>query len=40
VFGPGNVLLAHTTGEYVEVDQLVQATRAYAYAFARFLDAT
>lgn len=39
VFGPGNVLLAHTTGEYVEVDQLVQAARAYAYAFARFLDA-
>ncbi|MGH2760925.1 MAG: M20 family metallopeptidase, partial [Actinomycetota bacterium] len=29
VFGPGNILLAHTTGEYVEVDQLVQATRAY-----------
>lgn len=40
VFGPGNVLLAHTTGEYVEVDQLVHAARAYAYAFARFLDAT
>ncbi len=39
VFGPGNVLLAHTTGEYVEVEQLAQATRAYAYAFARFLDA-
>jgi succinyl-diaminopimelate desuccinylase len=40
VFGPGDVLLAHTTGEYVRVEQLVQATRAYAYAFARFLQAS
>jgi succinyl-diaminopimelate desuccinylase len=37
VFGPGNVLLAHTTGEYVEVEQLVQAAKIYAYTFARFL---
>jgi succinyl-diaminopimelate desuccinylase len=37
VFGPGNVLLAHTTGEYVEVEQLVQAAKIYAYAFAKFL---
>jgi succinyl-diaminopimelate desuccinylase len=37
VFGPGNVLLAHTTGEYVEVEQLVQAAKIYAYVFAKFL---
>jgi acetylornithine deacetylase/succinyl-diaminopimelate desuccinylase-like protein len=30
-------LLAHTVDEYVETEQLVQATKAYAYAFARFL---
>lgn len=40
IFGPGDIGLAHTVGEYVEVDELVRATRAYAYAFARFLNAT
>lgn len=39
VFGPGDPLRAHTTGEFVEVAQLVDATRAYAFMFARFLDA-
>jgi acetylornithine deacetylase/succinyl-diaminopimelate desuccinylase family protein len=38
VFGPGDPLRAHTTGEFVEVSQLVDATKAYAYMFARFLE--
>ncbi len=40
VFGPGDPMRAHTTGEFVETSQLVDATHAYAYLFARFLDAT
>jgi succinyl-diaminopimelate desuccinylase len=40
IFGPGELTLAHTTGEYVQVDQLVQATLAYAHIFARFLEAS
>jgi acetylornithine deacetylase/succinyl-diaminopimelate desuccinylase len=37
VFGPGDLLQAHTTGEHIEVRQLVAATHIYAHAFARFL---
>jgi succinyl-diaminopimelate desuccinylase len=37
VFGPGEPLQAHTTGESVAVAQVVEATKIYAYAFAKFL---
>jgi succinyl-diaminopimelate desuccinylase len=40
IFGPGDLLVAHTTNEAVAVSQLVDATRAYAHVFARFLDAS
>ncbi|HVL79956.1 MAG TPA: M20 family metallopeptidase [Actinomycetota bacterium] len=40
ICGPGDILLAHTTGEYVSVEELVEGTRIYAHAIARFLDAT
>jgi succinyl-diaminopimelate desuccinylase len=39
VFGVGDLLVAHTTGEFLEVDQLVQGARIYAHTFARFLGA-
>lgn len=39
IFGPGDVMLAHTTGEYVPVDKLASASRIYAHAMARFLRA-
>ena len=40
IFGPGDLLQAHTTGEHIEISQLVDAARIYAYTFARFLDAS
>jgi succinyl-diaminopimelate desuccinylase len=39
VFGPGELLLAHTTGESVDISQVIEVTKIYAYTFARFLDA-
>lgn len=39
VFGPGELLLAHTTGESVDVSQVVEVAKIYAYTFAKFLDA-
>jgi acetylornithine deacetylase/succinyl-diaminopimelate desuccinylase-like protein len=33
VFGPGDLTLAHSDGEYLPVSELVQATRVFA-AFA------
>ena len=39
VFGPGELLLAHTTGESVDVSQVVEVAKVYAYTFARFLNA-
>jgi acetylornithine deacetylase len=29
-YGPGNLLVAHAINEYVEIDEVVQATKAYA----------
>lgn len=32
VYGPGNLLVAHAVNEYVEIDEMLQATKAYALA--------
>lgn len=36
VFGPGELSVAHTTDEYVEIDALVTAVEVYAHLFATF----
>lgn len=38
VFGPGEIALAHTAHESIELAQLEQGALAYAVAFARLLD--
>lgn len=37
--GPGDITLAHTAREFIEVDELVNGALAYAVAFARLLGA-
>lgn len=39
VWGPGQIELAHTASESVELDEVEHAARAYALAFARLLGA-
>lgn len=38
VFGPGDITLAHTARESIEIDDLERGAVAYALAFARLLD--
>jgi acetylornithine deacetylase/succinyl-diaminopimelate desuccinylase family protein len=38
VLGPGSLAVAHTTDEWVDVDELVAAARIYARIFVGFLD--
>lgn len=37
IFGPGNEELAHTTNEYVEINQVADATKIYASTITNFL---
>jgi acetylornithine deacetylase/succinyl-diaminopimelate desuccinylase-like protein len=37
VFGPGSIDQAHTYDEWVEIEQLVKATKVYAAGALRFL---
>jgi acetylornithine deacetylase/succinyl-diaminopimelate desuccinylase len=39
IFGPGDIHLAHTVGEYVGVDALANGARVYAEAYAKILEA-
>jgi len=39
ILGPGSLTVAHTADEWVEVDELVRAARAYARVFVAFLGA-
>jgi len=37
IYGPGDPSLAHVPDEWVGIDELLQATRAYALAAVRLL---
>lgn len=37
VWGPGDITLAHTANEYIELEELKRGATAYAHAFARIL---
>jgi acetylornithine deacetylase/succinyl-diaminopimelate desuccinylase-like protein len=39
VCGPGDITVAHTAREYIDLDELHRGATAYALAFARLLDA-
>jgi succinyl-diaminopimelate desuccinylase len=39
VCGPGDIALAHTAGEFVEIEEVERAAVAYALSFARLLQA-
>ena len=32
VYGPGNLLVAHAMNEYVEIEEVIQSTKAFAIA--------
>ncbi|HEV3473463.1 MAG TPA: M20/M25/M40 family metallo-hydrolase [Actinomycetota bacterium] len=38
VFGPGDIMLAHTARESIDLDQLATGAACYALGFARLLD--
>ena len=40
IFGPGDPVLAHSTNEFIEIDQLIEATQFYTLLAARFLNQT
>jgi succinyl-diaminopimelate desuccinylase len=39
ILGPGSITVAHTADEWVAVDELAAAARAYARLFVGFLGA-
>ncbi len=38
MFGPGDIMLAHTARESIDLDQLATGAACYALGFARLLD--